>query len=194
MERQTRIEKSRALIFQAAEDVFRETGYENASVGTIAARAGLTRKTVYNLFKSKEDLAREVIHRAEAQAEPLYRHAIEAEYPAFDLLERILLDSAGWCRANPGLAKLALVPRDRPVNAPPDGRASFQRIVRDTLVLGQQQGVIRTDEDADVLALILLGIYGQAMLSVIAGVAYGDDDIRRLIRLVVEGIGVSGAR
>lgn len=181
------------MVLQAAEAAFHDLGYERVSVGQIAAKAGLTRKTVYNLFASKEELAREVIHRAEAQADPLYRHAIEAGYPALALLERILLDSSGWCRANPGLAKLALVPRDRPVNTPPNGRASFQRIVRDTLALGQRQGVIRTDEDVDTLALILLGIYGQAMLSVLAGVDYGDDDIRRLVRIVVEGIGTSKA-
>lgn len=52
-----RTERSRALILDAAEIAFRELGFEGATVHVIAERAGLTRKTVYNLFGSKEDIA-----------------------------------------------------------------------------------------------------------------------------------------
>jgi len=39
------------------------------------------------------------------------------------------------------------------------------------------------------MALILLGIYGQAMLSALSGGSFSEDEIRHLIRIVVEGIG-----
>jgi TetR/AcrR family transcriptional regulator of autoinduction and epiphytic fitness len=61
--------------------------------------------------------------------------------------------------------------------------------VRDLLVLGQRQGVIRGDDDANFMALVLLGIYGQAMLSALSGSSFSEDEIRHLIRIVVEGIG-----
>jgi hypothetical protein len=62
------------------------------------------------------------------------------------------------------------------------------------LVLGQLQGSIRKNEDPDFMALILLGIYGQAMLSVLAGRHFNEDEIRRLVRIVVEGIGERSSR
>lgn len=119
-----------------------------------------------------------------------YRDRIEAGDDVIPLLEGAFFDNARWCLANPSLAKLALAPAGRPsLEAPPD-RPSFQRLVRDILMLGQRQGVIRMDDDPNFMALVLLGLYGQAMLSALAAGQFTEDDIRHIIRIVVEGIGV----
>lgn len=183
-----RTERSRNLIFEAADKAFREMGFANTSVEEIALRAGLTRKTVYNLFSSKEEIALRLIARVEA-GDQTYRERMEANEDVLVLLERVLLDSAGWCLANPSLARLALAPAERPSLEPPPDRPSFQRLVRDILVLGQRQGVIRKDDDPNFMSLVLLGIYGQAMLTAISGGPFKVEDIRRLIRVVIEGIG-----
>jgi len=154
----------------------------------IAGRAGLTRKTVYNLFSSKDEIALRLIARVEA-SDSSYRTLIATNEDALILLERVLLDSAGWCLTNPSLARLALAPTERPSLQPPSDRPSFQGLVKDVLVLGQSQGAIRKDEDPNFMALILLGIYGQAMLTAISGSPFDPDEIRRIIRIVVEGIG-----
>ncbi|RUS63414.1 TetR/AcrR family transcriptional regulator [Pseudorhodobacter sp. E13] len=184
-----RKDRSRSQILDAAYAVFGDLGYDATRVADIAKRAGLTRKTVYNLFTSKEALAEDLIARNEAMAEPLYRARIDGGEDALHLLETILLDSAGWCIANPNIAPLALAPKKRPGLAPPEGRPSFQRIVRDTIALGQMQGFVRNDEDADFMSMLLLGIYAQAMITVLAGHPYDPDQIRRIIRLLVQGIG-----
>ena len=183
-----RTDRSRALILDAADAAFREKGIAATSVEEIAVRAGLTRKTVYNLFASKDEIALQLIARVEANDAP-YRERIAAGEGVLVLLESVLLDSARWCLANPALAGLALAPALRPSLEPPSGRPSFQRLVRDILLLGQRQGIIRGDDDPDFMALVLLGIYGQAMLSALAGGRFAEDEIRRLIRIVVEGIG-----
>lgn len=183
-----RTARSRALILDAADAAFREKGVAATSVEEIAERAGLTRKTVYNLFASKDEIALQLIARVEAGDAP-YRERMEAGEGALALLERTFLDSARWCLANPSLAGLALAPARRPSLEPPSGRPSFQRLVRDILLLGQRQKVIRNDEDPEFMALVLLGTYGQAMLSALAGGRFAEDEIRRLIRIVVEGIG-----
>lgn len=183
-----RTERSRLLILDAADAAFREMGFAATSVAAIATRAGLTRKTVYNLFASKDEIASQLIARVEANDLP-YRDRMKAGEDVLRLLEGVFLDSAYWCLANPSLAKLALAPAERPALEPPPDRPSFQRLVRDILVLGQRQGVIRRDDDPNFMALILLGVYGQAMLSVLAGRRFTEDEIRRLIRIVVEGIG-----
>lgn len=183
-----RTERSRSLILDAADAAFREKGFSDTSVEEIARRAGLTRKTVYNLFASKDDIALQLIARVEAN-QARYRDRIDAGEEVFPLLEGVLLDSARWCVANPSLARLALAPAERPSLAPPPDRPSFQRLVRDILMLGQRQGVIRNDDDPNFMALILLAVYGQAMLSALAGGQFAEDEIRDIIRIVVEGIG-----
>ncbi len=188
-----RTERSRKLILDAADAAFRETGFAATSMEEIANRAGLTRKTVYNLFASKDEIARQLIARVEANDRP-YRERMAAGEGVISLLELVLLDSAGWCVANPSLARLALAPAERPSLEPPADRPSFQGLVRDILVFGQRQGVIRQDDDPNFMALVLLGVYGQAMLTVLAGRALEADEIRRLIRIVVEGIGEPSSR
>lgn len=156
-------------------------------------RAGLTRKTVYNLFASKDEIAEQLIARVEANDAP-YRVRIGAGEDVFSLLECVFLDSAHWCLANPSLARLALAPAERPSLEPPAGRPSFQRLVRDILLLGQRQGAIRRDDDPNFMALVLLGIYGQAMLSALTRGQFSQDEIRHIIRIVVEGIGERSPR
>jgi len=183
-----RTDRSRVLILEAADQAFRALGLADTSMEEIATRAGLTRKTLYNLFNSKDEIALTLIARVEA-GDAGYRARIAANEDVLGLLAAVLLDSAGWCLANPSLARLALSPAERPSVAPPPDRPSFQRLVRDILVLGQHQGVIRTDEDPDFMALLLLGIYGQAMLTALAADTFSEAEIRRIVRLVVEGIG-----
>jgi len=183
-----RTERSRNLILDAAGEAFRELGFTNTSMEEIATRAGLTRKTVYNLFSSKEEIAMRLIARVEAGDEA-YRARIEANEDVRVLLEKVFLDSAGWCLANPSLARLALAPTERPSLEPPTDRPSFQRLVRDILVLGQHQGVIRTDDDPNFMSLVLLGIYGQAMLTALADGPFSENDVKHIIRIVIEGIG-----
>ena len=183
-----RTDRSRNLILDAADVAFRESGFANTSVEQIAHRAGLTRKTVYNLFSSKEEIALRLITRAEAN-DTIYRVRMVANEDVFVLLEDVFLDSARWCMANPSLARFALAPAERPSLQPPPDRPSFQRLVRDLLVLGQRQGLIRKDDDPNFMSLVLLGIYAQAMLSALAGGPFSEDEIRHLIRIVVEGIG-----
>jgi len=183
-----RTDRSRILILDAANDAFRQLGFAATSMEEIATRAGLTRKTVYNLFSSKEEIALRLIARVEAD-DAGYRRRIEADEDALSLLELVFLDSARWCLANPSLARLALSPVERPSLAPPADRPSFQGIVRDILVLGQRQGVIRSDDDPNFMSLVLLAVFGQAMLTTLSTGSFSDREIRRIVRIVVEGIG-----
>lgn len=183
-----RTERSRNLILDAADKAFQELGFAQTSIEEIARRAGLTRKTVYNLFASKEDIAQRLIARVEAE-DADYRARIAEDEHAVSLLERVLLDSARWCLANPSLARFALSPAERPALRPPRDRPSFQSLVRDIMLLGQRQGLIRGDEDADFMALVLLGIFGQAMLTALALGSYDELEIRKVVRVLLEGIG-----
>ena len=64
-----RITRSRALIMAAAARTFLEHGYPGTSVDDIAAEAGVSKRTVYNVFDDKEQLFRAIIGDAIATAE-----------------------------------------------------------------------------------------------------------------------------
>src|ERR1035438_9432826 len=60
----TKTESKRQAILQAAAEVFREVGFERASMSDIRARIGGSKATLYNYFPSKEKLFFEVMHHA----------------------------------------------------------------------------------------------------------------------------------
>lgn len=51
----------RQLLIEAAESVFLETGYSAAGIADIARQAGMSKKTIYRLFDSKESLFAAVV-------------------------------------------------------------------------------------------------------------------------------------
>jgi AcrR family transcriptional regulator len=68
-------DRSRDEILGAAERIFAERGFEGASLGEIAAAAGLSRGTPSYFFGSKADLYRSVLERSFAQREKATREA-----------------------------------------------------------------------------------------------------------------------
>jgi len=60
----TKTEAKRQKILKAAAEVFREAGFERASMSEIRARIGGSKATLYNYFPSKESLFFEVMYQA----------------------------------------------------------------------------------------------------------------------------------
>lgn len=81
-------EAKREAIVQVASEVFRELGFEGASMVEIAARVGGSRATLYGYFSSKEELFVAVIlGAAKSHFDPIFA-ALEQE--GDDDLERVL--------------------------------------------------------------------------------------------------------
>jgi len=60
----TKTEAKRLAILEAAAEVFREAGFDRASMSQIRARLGGSKATLYNYFPSKEKLFLEVMQHA----------------------------------------------------------------------------------------------------------------------------------
>jgi AcrR family transcriptional regulator len=56
--------ETRARVLDAAAEVFRDRGYERASIAAIAEAAGVADETVYGHFKNKRNLLGELMQRA----------------------------------------------------------------------------------------------------------------------------------
>lgn len=70
-------DRKRQAIIQAAINEFRDNGFEITSMDKIAATAGVSKRTVYNHFPSKEELFTEILNqlwiRVTAEQETSYR-------------------------------------------------------------------------------------------------------------------------
>lgn len=64
-----RVTRSRGLILDAAAQVFLEAGFQGATVDQVADRAGVVKRTIYNLYGDKEALFRATILRSISIAE-----------------------------------------------------------------------------------------------------------------------------
>ena len=74
------------LIFESAERVFSEAGFDDSSMQDLAAEAGVSLKTLYATFSGKDDIYREILAvRGLGLAEAI-ANAAEAEGPALERL------------------------------------------------------------------------------------------------------------
>ena len=91
--------KKRAVIIKGAEDVFLTMGYELASMDKIAAKAGVSKRTVYNHFNSKENLFEVIVDTLLAQRQTLKtikynrEKTLDEQLLAFAESEIFLIDS-----------------------------------------------------------------------------------------------------
>jgi AcrR family transcriptional regulator len=77
--RQEQAEETRTKVLDAAEALFRERGYDGASIAGIAAAAGVSQETIYARFGNKRALLGELVARAVRGADP--RPIPEQEHP-----------------------------------------------------------------------------------------------------------------
>lgn len=100
MRRQTA--EVRLRIVDAAYESFWRRGFRRASVDAIAARAGLTKRTVYAYFRSKDDLLAAVLQRYEELAEQRLRHIGDRLPPdRIGLVDSFFGQLGGWASATP---------------------------------------------------------------------------------------------
>lgn len=73
-------DRKRQAIVEAAIAEFRSSGFESTSMDKIAATAGVSKRTVYNHFPSKDELFAQILHElwnsSASQAEQPYDPAV----------------------------------------------------------------------------------------------------------------------
>lgn len=91
--RQARGQRRIEQILTAAMAVFAESGYDGATTNAIAARAGISPGSLYQFFRNKDDIVRELAQRYGQRLAELRRHLGSAADPAVAGLEAAV-DSA----------------------------------------------------------------------------------------------------
>jgi TetR/AcrR family transcriptional regulator of autoinduction and epiphytic fitness len=115
-------ERKREAILQAAADTFRQVGFHATTMDAIAERAGVSKRTVYNHFPSKDMLFDRVTDGLWARLVPLVEPPSEAGASVETRLSRLArrrLDSL----LDPDLIKMLRVVLSESVSAPELARA-----------------------------------------------------------------------
>lgn len=98
--------KRKAKLIDAAQKLFIEKGFDSASIDEVARKAGLTKRTLYQYFNSKEDLFFAVTLEGAKQLFLAYEQAMSGGSSA---LEKISLGNAAYLRfytENTGMFRL----------------------------------------------------------------------------------------
>jgi AcrR family transcriptional regulator len=101
-------------IVEAAYESFWRSGFRRTSIDTVAARAGLTKRTVYAYFRSKDDLLAAVLTHHREMAAARLKH-IEGLLPLDRdaMIDSFFSQLAGWASTTPrwsgsGLTRLVV--------------------------------------------------------------------------------------
>ena len=79
--------RQRANILKAAESCFIENGIALTSMNDITKRAGIYRRTLYNYYNSREEIASEIFHHYSEQG---LNFELSDDLNGFDLLENVI--------------------------------------------------------------------------------------------------------
>lgn len=184
-------QRSIAAILEAAIALLAER--PEASMGEIAAAAGVTRQTVYAHFRSREALLSAVAERAMAQALAAIDAARPADGPPVEALRRLV---AAWWRTVARHARVlealaAAYPTDADLHA-------FHAPIVERLEALIRRGQARGDFDAALpsswLAAAFLGLMHTSAEEVAAGRIDADAAGRALARAVPRTLGAAPDR
>ncbi|HVU61646.1 MAG TPA: TetR family transcriptional regulator [Mycobacteriales bacterium] len=120
LSRAEQVERNRAVLLDAARDVFLEAGYVGATVDAIAERAGFSTGVVYSQFGGKPDLFLALIERRIEERAAEHERAVEGlSGPA--VIHALVNTSVADMRQHPGWTRVliefrALAARDPDLN------------------------------------------------------------------------------
>jgi TetR/AcrR family transcriptional regulator, mexJK operon transcriptional repressor len=186
-----RVVRSRVAIVAAATEHFLEHGYVAASVDDIALRAGVAKRTVYNIFGGKEQLFRAILREAIETAETFSTRAAASLGETDDVAAELTEAASELARAVLGgrivpLRRLLIgeatrfpeLARDYHRRAP--GRV--MATLADALHRYDARGLLRVDDPelaAEHLAFLVLGASLDSALFEVAGATSPQEVDRR---------------
>jgi AcrR family transcriptional regulator len=152
--------RTRQEIADKALELFAAHGFDRVTVAEVAHAAGVSEKTVFNYFPTKEDIFFDEVDEREAALVA----AIENRAPGESILSalrRMQLESCGRM-CTPGFAIFARIIEESPALRAKELEvmARFQRSLADALE--RQLGI--SELDADVAATLLIGVHWQFFL------------------------------
>ncbi len=159
--KQDRSKRTEQQILNGALRVFARDGISRARIADIAAEAGISTSTLYEYYKSKEDLAYDVPMSRFAEFYDTYRFAVQAKVSTRERLLLYLTMSADYAREHVEWGRLlyleiwpSVLVRETEMRHSID---DFVRVMVYLIECGMKEGWIRSDRSAYETSSILLG-------------------------------------
>jgi AcrR family transcriptional regulator len=177
---------TRARLLHAAAEVIQEGGWGSASVGAIAARAGVAAGTLYRHFASKADLFLEVF-RAVSQREMTAMRGAHSTAPGMaERFDAVVGTYAGRALRNRRLAwALVYEPLDASVDLE---RLVYRRSYCDGMAAlireGIEAGTI-PPQDASLAAAAVVGVIAETLVGPLSPVARDTASEEEIVRAIV---------
>jgi AcrR family transcriptional regulator len=106
--RRARNDVYRQHVFEAAERVFAERGFESARLQEISRAAGLSMGTIYTIFPSKTDLHRAILEERGQELLGLARRVAARKTPPREALDALIEVYIGYFVSHPGFLRMHL--------------------------------------------------------------------------------------
>jgi AcrR family transcriptional regulator len=95
-------DQTRQRIIDAAYELFWRAGFARTSIDSIAARSGLTKRTLYSYFRSKDDLLAAVLsHHGDLAMQRLRRIGDRMPTDPHGMIDSFFGQLAGWATVTP---------------------------------------------------------------------------------------------
>jgi TetR/AcrR family transcriptional regulator, cholesterol catabolism regulator len=155
----------RGEIIEAAAHVFRDRGFEAATLRDVAAAMGTDRASLYYYFGSKEELLQEIVRQALGRdieaAEAVKRSKASTKDKIAALIEAMVNSyAANYPHMSVYIEDLGRIARqdsEWSIDVVARTRA-YESLVNSILAKGQRDGTLRKDLPADLAALALFGM------------------------------------
>jgi AcrR family transcriptional regulator len=193
----TRAQRRRAEILEAALDLFAERGYHDTGVADIASRLRMSHGTFYRYFESKRDILDHVIDEliariAAAVATENAPGATSTLGEYRDQVRRIASALLDVVHEDPRIARLLLLEATG-VDAQLTTRIldlldALRSLTADYLRHGVEQGFLRAELDAVETARALNGMIYAGALHAVRGDGQGDGYLDAALALMFDGV------
>ncbi|WKE66257.1 TetR/AcrR family transcriptional regulator [Gallaecimonas kandeliae] len=134
----------RHAIIQAAIDEFRENGFDATSMDAVAARAGVSKRTLYNHFAGKDLLFAEILDQLWQSCQPSEERGYRRDQPLRPQL-KALLAAKMTMLADPNFLSLARVLLAETIHSPQRARDMVARLGEKEQGLGQWLAAAKAD-------------------------------------------------
>jgi AcrR family transcriptional regulator len=165
-------EEAKSRILDAANKVFAENGYHEATMDDIAKRLGVSKGAIYLYFSSKEDLFEAMVKTApQAFKEILYSSFGDEANPiqsATQFFDKMLKLSA----SNPGLSFEILSEASRNPSLKrilKQNHEEYERVLTSFLVEGRKRGIMGNNLDIPPLANALIALWNGLETLLVSG-------------------------
>lgn len=161
--RTARSEPTKDIILSSAAAVLAEHGYESTTLESVAARAGVTKATIYYHFDSKEEIYAAVVRRYLREALTRLEQQVNSGKPVEEILvnvlESLIDDTMDPERRYVYYQEIVRSNERNSANIR-DAQRSFERALADFIASAQSAGVL-VEGDPSVIAFLVIGSIGR---------------------------------